>query len=280
MESLEAFEAAEVVVDADEQKSNEWFRKRCGKLTCSHFDDLMKAGKKEEFSQTALTYLRRVAAERMDSAYYGGGSASTAFGIENESVAVEALRERFPHWNIDYDSKRFVELSEWIGGSPDGLIDDDACLEIKCPFDPGVHLQNAVSQIVPADYYWQCVGHCLITGRRKTVFVSFDPRLPKRVSTRLVVMEVVPTEGELNALRQKLEKAVSVVESILNAVGFTESEAEIDKRRLDELLQHLTDEAATRIREPKLAWWCGEFLNEFQAFKQKMRTLVAEGWDQ
>jgi hypothetical protein len=73
---------------------------------------------------------------------------------------------------------------------------------------------------------------------RCEVFASFDPRLPKRVSTRLVVLEVVPTEGELNALRQKLGKAVSVVESILNAVGFTESESEIDKKRLEDLLQH------------------------------------------
>jgi hypothetical protein len=42
----------------------------------------------------------------------------------------------------------------------------------------------------------------------------------------------------------------------------------------------LTDEAAVRIREPKLAWWCGEFSNQFEVFKQKMRAMVEEGWDQ
>lgn len=276
MESLEGFEAAEVVADPVNDRDNEWRTKRSGKLTCSHFDDLMKSGRKESFSQTAITYLNRVAAERMDSAYYGGGSQATAWGTDNESEAVEELRKKFSHWSIDYDSKRFVELTEWIGGSPDGLIDGDACLEIKCPFDPGVHLANVISGIVPEQYYWQCVGHCLVTGRSKTQFVSFDPRLPKRSAFRLAVVELVPTKSELEKLRAKLDDAIQYIQDLFKTLGVVSCEAAEDLRQFDDFRNHVLSFAAGRLQS--YPWWSDDVIGRLQSVLEACRVTIEEEW--
>lgn len=208
MESLEAFETAEEVVDIEEQKREEWMRKRSGKLTCSNFDVLMKDGKKDTFTVAAYTYLRGVLAERLGSFGFEGGSSATTWGVENEHVAVADFQSAFPALEVDYDSKRFVQYSPWIGGSPDGLVGHDAVLEIKCPYSPAAHIQNLLTHMIPDEYFWQCVGHCLITGRSKVYFVSCDPRLPADSPYRLSVVVMEVGETLKDQLRTRLDLAV------------------------------------------------------------------------
>lgn len=208
MESLDSFVIAEPVVDLDQQRLDEWIAQRAGKLTCSKFDLIMKSGRSDPFSVTAYTYLREVLAERIGSWSFNASSQSMTWGTENEAAAVECFRGLFTGASVDYDSKRFVEMSEWVGGSPDGLIDDDACLEIKCPYNPAVHVQTLLNQAIPEEYYWQCVGHCLVTGRDRTYFASFDPRLPDESPNRMCVVVLDVTQEMKQELNTKLSEAV------------------------------------------------------------------------
>ena len=56
-----------MIVDNIEQRSLEWHRLRCGSFTGSKIGDLMKSGRKKEqiFGDTAMSYIFKVAAERM-----------------------------------------------------------------------------------------------------------------------------------------------------------------------------------------------------------------------
>jgi hypothetical protein len=63
------------------------------------------------------------------------------------------------------------------GGSPDGLVDEDGGLEIKCPYNSANHLQCFLTGM-PEEHIPQVQGLMWITGRQWWDFVSYDPRMP------------------------------------------------------------------------------------------------------
>lgn len=211
--------ADEITIEATEeqQKLDDWFAKRSGMLTCSRFGDLLGKGlvPAKTIPVAGYTYLREVIAERIGSFKFSGSARSTEWGHDNESKAVEAYQERTGR-DVDYDSHRFVKLTKWVGGSPDGLVGDDRALEIKCPYNPGVHVETLMTGEVPLNYRWQCVGHCLVTGRSICDFVSFDPRIEGRNS--IVVVEFEPTEQVLYQLTDRLKEAVEYIKTTIQKI--------------------------------------------------------------
>ena len=61
--------------------------------------------------------------------------------------------------------------------SPDGLVGDDAVLEIKCP-NSATHIETLLSLGLPSKYVTQMTWQMLCTNRRIGIFVSYDPRMP------------------------------------------------------------------------------------------------------
>jgi putative phage-type endonuclease len=66
---------------------------------------------------------------------------------------------------------------EMAGASPDGLVDEDGLLEIKCP-ETKNHIDTILSGEAPAKYIHQMQWQMACTGRKWVDFVSFDPRMP------------------------------------------------------------------------------------------------------
>ena len=64
-----------------------------------------------------------------------------------------------------------------FGASPDGLIDDNGLVEIKCP-NTATHIETLLGEGVQNKYINQMHVQMLCTGRDWCDFVSFDPRLP------------------------------------------------------------------------------------------------------
>jgi predicted phage-related endonuclease len=69
----------------------------------------------------------------------------------------------------------FVELNEFIGVSPDGLVGEDGLIEIKCP-KSSTHVKYRREDKMPATYRKQVQGQLWVTERLWCDFVSFDPR--------------------------------------------------------------------------------------------------------
>ena len=206
------------VVDVAEQQREEWLRRRAGKITCSKFGDLIGSGRAKDalFSQTGYSYLRRCVAERLGS-WYSTSAAAMSWGLENEVGAVCEYENQFGA-QVDHGLYRYYEYNDDIGGTPDGLVGSDGCIEIKCPYDPAVHVGTMLSKQVPDDYEWQVVGHMLVTGRQWCDFVSFDPRIPESDSRRLVRVRVERSEARIELLLKRLALAVEEMNRMIKAV--------------------------------------------------------------
>lgn len=164
-----------------EQRSDEWFMARLGKLTASRFPDLMKTAKQRlQWNQTQLTILRQVAAEiitgEVEEIYT---SKAMQWGIDNEVYG----RELWAVENLEtVRTCGFYQHSEYIGGSPDGIVirdgEDWGVFEIKCPSSKNHLMYELDNNELMRNYYGQILGESIVTGLRNYSLVSFDPRFP------------------------------------------------------------------------------------------------------
>ena len=159
-----------MIIHDCEQGSDDWFKIKCGKISASHFGDVLnkKTGRR--------TYMLKVLAERMSGESMNGYSnKAMEDGIETEPLAREYYEQLFGH----VQQVGFVELSDYVGCSPDGLNGDDGGLEIKCPF-PNTHIDYILKNKLPAVYVPQVQGNMWVTGRNWWDFVSFCPKIKDR----------------------------------------------------------------------------------------------------
>ncbi len=205
------------VFDPVERQREEWLSKRLGKITCSKFTDLMANGKSKDhpFSQTGMTYLKRIVAERLGS-WYSISARSMDHGNEYEPHAIAEYASRK---SVAVDSKPFqyFAYTDDIGGTPDGLVGIDGCIEVKCPFDPSVHVNTLLSMEVPKEYEWQVVGHMLVTGRQWCDFISYDPRMNGK--HKLCVIRVERSEPRIDELKKRLDVAVEFVSKMMQEIA-------------------------------------------------------------
>ncbi len=112
-----------------EQRTPEWFKQRVGKITGSRVGAILGLNPWAKPKDVMRSMVRD---------YHGAkseftGNIATEYGNNFEEIA-----------QGDFEIETGLEVTEtgfhikkgadWLGASPDGLIGDDAVLEIKCPF--------------------------------------------------------------------------------------------------------------------------------------------------
>lgn len=160
-----------------EQQSAEWFAIRAGKATASRIADIM-AKTKSGPSASRANYAAQLIAERLT-------------GKPAESYSNGAMQwgnEQEPHARRAYENKMgaFVEQVGFVvhptipdaGASPDGLLNDDGLIEIKCP-NTATHIETLLAGDVDRKYMLQMQWQMACAGRMYCDFVSFDPRMPE-----------------------------------------------------------------------------------------------------
>ena len=162
-----------MIIHTMEQGSPEWFAVKCGKVSASNISSVMAKGK----GITRKNYMMRLLAERLSGipqeTYTNG---AMQWGIDTEPLA----REAFEADNLEVvEQVGFIEINDYLGCSPDGLIGDDCGVEIKCP-NTATHLGYILDNKPVADYRDQIQGTLWMTGRKSWYLVSFDPRVPSR----------------------------------------------------------------------------------------------------
>ncbi|MDO1698239.1 YqaJ viral recombinase family protein, partial [Escherichia coli] len=110
---------------------------------------------------------------------------------------------------------------EGFGASPDGLVDEDGLIEIKCP-NTATHLETLRTGKPKTEYLLQMHGQMMCTGRKWCDFVSYDNRLPANLAyfkTRIVFNDELAQEIEqevrkfLNELKEEIEKLTKYAEA-------------------------------------------------------------------
>jgi hypothetical protein len=198
-----------------EQRSEDWYKARSGKFTASDFGKLMPSSRQgmNDWNKTQMDIIYRVAAERLTGQPVGSTYVSQAMqhGIDTEDTARVAYE--METGNV-IEQVGFIEYSEWIGCSPDGLGLSGPGLEIKCP-DSDTHLRYMYcNEDLVEDYYWQCVGGMLCSGRKQWDLYSFDDRF-RDPSKRSVLVPVEWNQADVDRLEKRLAAATAKAIAII-----------------------------------------------------------------
>ena len=159
-----------------EQRSEEWYQARLGKVTASHFSAVMAKGRGGAASKTRLDYMKTLANERLTGKRDPDGT-YTNRAMENGTLREPDARDWY-EWITGKDVVEvgFVELNDEVGCSPDGLVDIDGLLEIKCPAYK-THMDYRRDGVFPSEYRPQVQGQMWVCGRQWCDFVSYYPDL-------------------------------------------------------------------------------------------------------
>lgn len=197
-----------------EQRSEEWFNLRKGKITGSELHKIM-GGKDGALTQTAKTYLLEKVAE-----LYGGQSApatgaAVEWGVELEDQAIEVYHQRT--LNI-VEKCSFIQVDENYGGSPDGKVGKKGAVEVKCPYNSVNHFKHGLIQTdedfkdIAPNYYYQCISHMICLDCEWCDFISYDPRVnPEHC---LFVYRLKRNQEEVDSIKAKVEVAVAYMKEI------------------------------------------------------------------
>ena len=213
----------------DKQRTDDWLGDRMGRFTASEFHRLMteprsKADKEAgKLSQGAMTYVMEKVAERITGkpAKDEFDSKYTQWGEEHEPLAKSIYEAVFDR---KVKLSGFIEYGDHAGGSPDGLVMDDGILEIKCPYTITSHLGHLMlsnADDLKADkpeYYWQCLGYMLITGREWCDFISYHPHFPARLQLKRITIVAASVKDDMERLYMKLCVAREEFNSLLNLI--------------------------------------------------------------
>ncbi len=165
-----------------EQRTDEWFAARLGKVTASKVSDVMSKGMGRE---TYMTYLiaEVLTTERASSFT----NTAMEWGTATEPYARQAYEALNNLWVEEIGFAQHPTI-ERAGASPDGLVGDDGLIEIKCP-NTATHLDTLIDKTVPKKYRDQMQFQMACTGRKWCDFVSFDNRLPENLQIFVLRVE-------------------------------------------------------------------------------------------
>ncbi len=112
-----------------EQRTPEWFKQRVGKITGSRVGAILGLNPWAKPKDVMRSMVRD---------YHGAkseftGNVATEYGNNFEEIA-EGDFEIETGLEVTETGFHIKKGANWLGASPDGLIGDDAVLEIKCPF--------------------------------------------------------------------------------------------------------------------------------------------------
>lgn len=164
----------------DLQGTDKWHADRSGRVTASRFKDVLAWGKpdkhgKREPMGARTSYMRELCFERLTrKSKHNVSSASLKWGHAEEQKAQDAYE--MLTGNIVLPSEFIVHPKyDWLGCSPDGLINDDGGTESKCPFNEAIHIRTWLEGM-PEEHIPQIQGCMFVTGRKWWDFISFDSR--------------------------------------------------------------------------------------------------------
>lgn len=197
------------------QRSPEWFAARCGSLGASQLADAL-AKTKSGWGASRANLRAKLVVERLTGQQEEGfTSAAMQWGVEKEEEA-----------RIAYSfltGRNVVEVGLYkhptiIGShaSPDGLVDDDGCLEIKCP-NSATHIETLKSNQVAHKYLLQMQWQMACADRQWCDFVSFDPRMPDHLM--LYIQRVQRDDDMLATLESEVGTFLAEVDADVKALS-------------------------------------------------------------
>lgn len=193
------------------QGSDAWFAQRLGKLTASRMADVI-ARTKDGYSTSREKYLVELALERITGARQEAYSnAAMEWGTNSEPLARAAYEAETGFLVVETGMVPHPRIA-MAGASPDGLVNHDGLLEIKCP-QSATHIKNLCSGKPEGKYLTQMMWQLSCTGRDWCDFVSYDPRMPDGL--QLMVTRIERDDKRIQQLEEEAEKFLIEVDAMV-----------------------------------------------------------------
>lgn len=202
-----------------EQRTEEWFQQRLGKVTASRISDVI-AKTKTGVSTSRQNYLVQLVSERL-TGKKGDSFVNQAMldGIERESAARELYMQTkgVSVTEVGFFDHPVIKNS---GASPDGAVNAEeegkyaGLIEIKCPIET-THTNTLMSKSVPSKYLpqiqWQMAS---VSPNVKWVdFISFNPNFPDTM--QLFVARVERDNAYIAELEAEVIKFLDEVDATI-----------------------------------------------------------------
>ena len=187
------------------QKSEEWQKIRLGKLTASDGQTIATAGKGLE----TLVYTK-VAQKLTGIIPEGYSNADIERGNELEEMARNAYE--LETGNV-VKQIGFCEFDEYSGASPDGLIDKDGLVELKCPNDKNF-VEYLYTNKVDMGYFWQMQMQMYVTERQWCDYAVFNPNFSKS----LIIKKLNKDEKAIEKIKNGLNVGKEMIIKIMGKI--------------------------------------------------------------
>ena len=196
-----------------EQRTEEWFNARIGKVTASNLANVTAFTKSGE-SAYRKNYRHQLVTERLT------GKPTEIYvnqamqhGIDTEDEA----RDFYVFKYNDVEEVGFIDhpTIDMAGASPDGLVGDDGLIEIKCR-QPQNHTETLISNQIPSRYRLQMFWQMACTGRKWCDYVSYCPSFPEEL--KMVVIRLEWNDEQIKLLEEEVIKFLTEVEDTVNFI--------------------------------------------------------------
>ena len=194
-----------------EQRTEEWFAARLGKVTASRVADVLAKIKTGE-SASRKNYKMELVVQRLTGKQGESfTNAAMEWGTEQEPFARMAYEA---HTGTFVKEEGFVDhpTIEGFGCSPDGIV-GEGLIEIKAP-NTANHIETVLENKAPSKYIPQMQCQMACTGAKWCDFVSFDPRVPEDL--QLFVVRVERDQEYIDAMEVEVKQFLSEVLDLFN----------------------------------------------------------------
>lgn len=199
-----------------EQRTDEWFAARLGKVTASRIGDIM-AKTKSGYGAARKNYMAQLLCERltgMREETFVSAAMQRGTDLEAKARATYILTNGDLVEEIGFVEHPNIEMS---GASPDGLVNDDGLIEIKCP-NTATHLEFIRTKKPKSEYILQMQWQMACTGRSWCDFVSYDDRLPEKFAFYSIRLKrdddlIKEIEAEVQKFLDELRGQLQILEA-------------------------------------------------------------------
>ena len=193
-----------------EQRSQEWFDERAGKFTASRISELLGI---KALGLTGEGYAMKMAIEEV----YGREendfmSYDMQRGVELEPLAFNHFKEKKALEFIDVQNCGFFKNCDHSGASPDGLVGEDAILEIKCP-NRKTFFKLKLTNEIDSKYFAQMQMQMMSTNRNKAYFFNY---LIIDGVEHTHEIEIERCETTIEKIKNRIEEAVKIKQQFIN----------------------------------------------------------------
>ena len=196
-----------------EQRSSDWYEQRLGKFTAS---EIIKILGVRGLGETGKSYAIDKAIEQLYGEFEENFiSYDMQKGIDTEPLAFAKFKELKSLEFLEVTNCGFFENCEHSGASPDGLVSDNAILEIKCPKSSTFFKLVATNEVDPK-YYAQMQMQMLSTNRNKAYFFNYIIHEGTEYYHEIIVER---DEIMIDKIKERLKEVIEIKLEYINKIN-------------------------------------------------------------